>query len=182
MPGKDLEAFEQRVRGELHENIIPFWLKHAVDNEHGGFIGQMSNDLVAEERAHKGLILNTRLLWTFSALQRSEPDPRFLELAHRAYGYLEKHFWDDRFGGAFWRVDHQGDLLDDKKKIYGQAFCVYALSEYCLATGDPTALERAREMFGLIERHSHDVAHGGTSRRASAIGRSLRTLGLARRT
>jgi mannobiose 2-epimerase len=51
--------------------------------------------------------------------------------------------------------------VDDKKKIYGQAFYVYALSEYHLATQHAPALARAQELFELIERYSYDGAHGG---------------------
>ena len=51
--------------------------------------------------------------------------------------------------------------LDDKKKIYGQAFYVYALAEHYQAVGDPTSLERAKELFGLIETHSRDRTGGG---------------------
>lgn len=161
MSGPDVGTFRKRVHHELHRDIIPFWLTHAVDDEHGGFIGQMSNDLTVDRTAHKGLILNARLLWTFSALSRFEPDGRHLGLARRAYDYLDEHFWDERFGGAFWRVDHRGRPLDDKKKIYGQAFYVYALSEFHLATRHAAALERAQELFTLIERHSSDATHGG---------------------
>jgi len=161
MCGVDVEAFEQRVRDELYGNILPFWLTRAVDDEHGGFIGQMSNDLRVDKTAHKGLILNARLLWTFAGLHRFEPNAKYLDLARRAYGYLDKYFWDNRFGGAFWCVDHRGRLVDDKKKIYGQAFYVYALSEYHLATQDAAALDRARVLFQLIEQHSHDSTHGG---------------------
>jgi len=161
MPGSDLKAFERRLRDELFDNVVPFWLKHVVDEKHGGFIGRMSNELVVDERAPKGLILNARLLWTFAALYRFESDPRFLELAQRACDYLDQHFWDEQCGGVFWCVDHRGELLDDKKKIYGQAFYLYALSEFHLATGDAGALARASELFELIERHSHDDVHGG---------------------
>ncbi len=161
MSGPDLREFRQRVRDELYGDIIPFWIKHGFDREHGGFIGYMSNDLVVDPRAYKGLILNARLLWTFSSMSRFDPDPLYLDLALRAYQNLNENFWDERFGGAFWCLDAQGRLLDDKKKIYGQAFCVYALSEYCLATDDPAALERAKALFGLIEQHSHDATGGG---------------------
>jgi mannobiose 2-epimerase len=161
MHPRDIETFRRRVDDELHGNIIPFWLTHAVDNEHGGFIGQMANDLVVDATAPKGLILNARLLWTFAALSRFQADAQYLELARRAYDYLDECFWDDRFGGACWRVDHRGRLADDKKKIYGQAFYVYALAEYYLVTEDAAALTRAQQMFELIEQHSHDNAHGG---------------------
>jgi mannobiose 2-epimerase len=156
-----IDTFERRVRDELYKDIIPFWLTHAVDDDYGGFIGQMSNDLTVDPTADKGLTLNARLLWTFSALSRFEASAKHLELARRAYDYLEERFWDERFGGAFWCVDHLGRLADDKKKIYGQAFYVYALSEYYRATEHAAALERAQELFELIERHSYDGVDGG---------------------
>ncbi|HNY76971.1 MAG: AGE family epimerase/isomerase [Sedimentisphaerales bacterium] len=165
MAGREIESFRRRVAAELHEDILPFWLEHCVDHEHGGFIGRMSNELSVDRQANKGLILNARLLWTFSTLCRSEivgaNDDSPLQLARRAYDYLEQHFWDDRFGGAFWQVDCRGALADDKKKIYGQAFYIYALSEYFLATGESAALERAQALFDLIEKHSCDMANGG---------------------
>ena len=55
------------ARRELLEDILPFWRRHAVDERRGGFIGQMSNDLHVQDDAPKGLILNARILWTFSA-------------------------------------------------------------------------------------------------------------------
>jgi mannobiose 2-epimerase len=100
----------------------------------------MSNDLTVAPTADKGLILNAGLLWTFSALSRFEVNAKYVELARRAYDFLDEHFWDDRFGGAFWSVDARGRVVDDKKKICGRAFYVYALSEYYLATQRATAL------------------------------------------
>jgi mannobiose 2-epimerase len=70
-------------------------------------------------------------------------------------------FWDTPAGGAFWQLDDAGRVIDDSKKIYGQAFCVYALAEYHRAFGSPSALARAQELFGLIDRHAHDPRHGG---------------------
>jgi cellobiose epimerase len=158
---KDIEAFQKRVKSELYDNIIPFWQKHTVDNEFGGFVGHVGLDLKIDKRANKGLILNARILWTFAAMYRFDADPKHLELAKRAYDYLNEYFRDKQFGGVFWQVDYRGQCADDSKKIYGQAFYIYALAEYYLATKDAGALERANEMFELIEKHSFDKANTG---------------------
>jgi mannobiose 2-epimerase len=50
---------------------------------------------------------------------------------------------------------------DDNKKIYGEAFYIYALSEYHLAFNSPRALARAKELFELLESHAHDAKNGG---------------------
>jgi mannobiose 2-epimerase len=82
-------------------------------------------------------------------------------MAERAFEVVTKRFWDEQFGGAFWRLDDAWNIIDDSKKIYGQAFCIYALSEYHRAFGDSDALNRATGLFELIERHSHDPDYGG---------------------
>jgi mannobiose 2-epimerase len=154
--------FEEALRHELETNLIPFWLDGRVlDQEHGGFIGLMSNDGRIDPRAPKALILNTRLLWTYSRLYRYRPDPAFKDRAQRAYDALEAQFRDRLYGGAFWQVDFRGQPQDDKKKIYGQAFAIYSLCEYSRALGIPAGLEWARQVYERIEAHSRDQAQGG---------------------
>ena len=161
MSSKTIQQFSAAVKKELENNLIPFWLEKAIDSEHGGFIGQMSNDGTIDPEAPKGLILNTRILWTFSALYRFYQDSRFRDMAQLAYDYLEAYFRDTSFGGVFWLLDHNGHPLDNKKKIYGQAFYIYALAEYYQAFEDSSALDRAMETFDLIETHSRDRTCGG---------------------
>lgn len=155
------QAFRRRVEAELREDILPFWMKYAPDREHGGFVGYMSNDLAVNQRAEKGLILNTRILWTFSHAFRLYGEAPLLGMARRAYEYLTRCFFDESYGGYFWTVDYLGQPLDMKKKIYGQAFALYALTEYYRATDEPAALKSARELFDLIERSSFDPVYGG---------------------
>jgi cellobiose epimerase len=156
-----VKTFAESVARELNERLLPFWLEHVVDTAHGGFIGRMANDGTIDPEAPKGLILNARLLWTYSALSRSNQDPHCRELAERAYDTLEQRFWDREYGGAFWQLDRDGRILDAQKKIYGQAFCIYALAEHYRAFGMGAALERAQQLFNLIEIHSRDRVNGG---------------------
>jgi cellobiose epimerase len=149
------------IERELHDNLLPFWRERSLDHAGGGFVAEMANNGTLSESASKGLILNARLLWTFSALYRELDDDRDLTLARRAYDYLQKYFHDREHGGYVWRVGKDGSVLDSSKKIYGQAFCIYALSEYYHATGDTAALNAATELCNLIEQHAHDTSHGG---------------------
>ncbi len=154
-------ALRSAIEGELRTNLLPFWRTRSVDAARGGFIGEMTADGVVNPGAEKGLVLNARYLWTFAALNRQLGDPCDLELAHRAYDYLEAVFRDREHGGYAWRVDASGRATDLSKKVYGQAFCIYALAEYHLATGEPRALDTARDLYGLVERHARDTRLGG---------------------
>lgn len=146
---------------ELLEDILPFWRRYAVDERRGGFIGQMSNDLHVDEDAPKGLILNARILWTFSAAYAYRQDKRDRTLARRAYAYLMDHFLDKGHGGYFWELDPNGAVRDDKKKVYGEAFCIYALAEYFRVFHEPAALRQAMTVFDLIEAHARDRQYAG---------------------
>jgi mannobiose 2-epimerase len=146
---------------ELRFDILPFWLKYTIDDEYGGFRGQIANDLTIDPHAAKGLILNARILWTFSKAFSVYRDPLFLATARRAYEYLIRFFWDPEFGGYFWMVDFEGRPIDTKKRIYGQAFTVYALAEYYRAMDDPEILAKALSLCQKIEAASHDAKRGG---------------------
>jgi mannobiose 2-epimerase len=156
-----VQDLRQKVETELLSNILPFWLKYTVDEEYGGFRGQISNDLTIDPHAAKGLILNARILWTFSKAFTVYRDPIYLATARRAYEYLDRYFWDHEFGGVYWMLDYLGQPKDTKKRIYGQAFTVYALAEYYHASGDPEALAKAMRMVEQIESTGHDDEHGG---------------------
>jgi mannobiose 2-epimerase len=149
------------VESELLSDILPFWLEHTIDEEHGGFRGRISNDLTIDSRADKGIILNARILWTFSRAYRAYRDPVYLATAQRAYEYLTRFFWDQEFGGVYWMLDVDGRPRDTKKRIYAQAFTVYSLAEYFHSTGDADALAKAMRMVEKIESSGHDATHGG---------------------
>jgi mannobiose 2-epimerase len=69
--------------------------------------------------------------------------------------------WDRRHGGYFWQVAADGGVEVDRKQVYGQAFAIYALVELYRASGDRAPLERALELFRLVQARAHDGAHGG---------------------
>jgi mannobiose 2-epimerase len=156
-----VDGWRERVERELLGDILPFWLNHAVDHEFGGFRGQIANDFTIDPLAHKGLILNARILWTFAKAYRVYGDEVYLRTARRAYEYLRQYFWDAEFGGMYWMADHLGNPVETKKRIYGQAFTVYALAEYAAASAEKEPLQKAIALHRMIEDASHDSKNGG---------------------
>lgn len=156
-----LSGLKQQVKQELTHNILPFWMQKMKDTENGGFYGRIDgNDRVVAD-APKGGILNARILWTFSAAYNSLFDAKYLETATRAKEYIFEHFFDTEYGGTYWSLDYSGKPLDTKKQIYSQAFFIYALSEYYLASGDGKCREAAIMLFSLIEKYSFDSEQNG---------------------
>ena len=51
-------------------------------------------------------------------------------------------------------VDAQGQPLNTRKQIDGQAFTIYGLSEYYRATNNAQAFKLCLELFEWVEKHS----------------------------
>ncbi|MCP9765687.1 AGE family epimerase/isomerase [Lacihabitans soyangensis] len=154
------ESFKVEIQSEL-DNILKFWVLHSIDEEYGGFIGKMDSKGKIFQKSPKGAVLNARILWTFSAAFNETNNLEYLELARRAYHYIQKCFRDNQYNGVFWSVDFQGNPLDTRKQIYGQAFTIYGLAEYYKITKDLSALQFAKELFYFIEKYSFDPINGG---------------------
>jgi mannobiose 2-epimerase len=150
-----------QIENELRTDILPFWLQRTRDREHGGFFGEIRNDLTVKKGAPRGALLTSRILWTFSAAYRRYKDPACLEMARWAYDDLLARFWDNEQGGLFWSIHADGKPLETRKVVYGQAFGIYALTEYHRATGDRAPLDRAIALYRAIESHGHDLTHRG---------------------
>ena len=149
-----MSSLMEEVRRELTGRIIPFW-QGLRDEERGGYIGLVDFDLTRHPEAVKGCILNSRILWFFSEAYRLLKDEALLEEAHHAYGML-KLMTDQQNGGVFWALNADCTVADGTKHTYNQAFAIYALSAYFSVSKNPYALERAKELFRVIETKCRD--------------------------
>lgn len=161
MSNTEAQTYVSRVEKELKENILRFWLEHTRDEKRGGFFGEISYDLKVSADATRGALLAARILWTFSAAYRHFPQAEYLEMAKWAYDDLMDHFWDEQHGGFFWAGDADGTPTNTRKQVYGQAFGIYALTEYYRVTQDPVALDRAIQVYKLLEKHARERQFGG---------------------
>lgn len=156
-----LAAMAEQVKADLEGNILPFWMKYITDEENGGYYGYAANNLEIDEKAPKGCILNSRILWTYSAAYRAYGCEAYRRAADHAFLFMKKAFWDDRNEGLFWMADYRGNPIDKKKQIYNIAFGIYGLSEYFRAFGSRESLDMAVNLFKVIEKYSLDSVYGG---------------------
>jgi mannobiose 2-epimerase len=156
-----LSALASAMERDLRENVLPFWKGRVPDTTHGGFLGQMADDLTVDPTGPKGGVLHARILWTFAAAFRHYGEASCREMADRALWYLLTRFWDETHGGVYWMLDREGRPLVDRKQTYALAFAVYALAEHHRATGDVEARERAVQLYRTMEEHATDPVHGG---------------------
>lgn len=138
----------EEIKKHVTEEIIPFW-KSFRDDNFGGFYGEMDYDLKLYQKADKGCILNSRILWFFSNAYLTLKDETCLEYAKHSYEFLKNAFYDKENGGVFWSVTYDGKPEDDSKHTYNQSFAIYALASYYDASKDQEALKLA---YGLVDK------------------------------
>ena len=153
------EAFRKEILDNLTVNILPFWL--SLKDPHGGFYPEASGTGSVNPDAERGVILNARIIWAFSAAYRHLRKREYLLAAAHAKEYFLEHFVDHKYGGVYWTVDKDGKRADSKAQLYAQAFAIYGLSEFCRAKEDDEALKCAVNLFRIIEKDFRDKVNGG---------------------
>ncbi len=160
MDNHKITVLRESLASELNA-MLGFWQSKTPDREYGGFVGQIDGQGITNHHHPKGIILNTRILWTFSRANIFYGDDRYEQECLRAFDYLVNHFQDKDHGGFFWELDHLGNPTNKRKQVYAQAFAIYAFSAYYQYCGKQEVLDLAFSLFRLIEDKAWDHAHEG---------------------
>ena len=173
MTENKLQVYRSEVENEL-KRILGYWSRFTSDAGSGGFFGRIDEDNNADTTAPKGSVLNSRILWTFSAAYNQIRNKEYREIASRAFLYFFEYFIDRDYGGVFWTVDYLGQPLDAKKQVYALAFAIYGLSEYSKFDETGEAIAQAIELFRRLEKSAFDKERAGY---IEAFSRDWKALG-----
>jgi len=154
------QDWSEAFRENLEKCILRFWIDHAIDFEYGGVIGWLDRNGSPSKPGTKSLVVQTRVVWTFSAAYQHNPQRIYQEIASHALKFLRERMWDSHHGGFNWLVDREGRLTEDKKQIYGQSFAMFGLAEFAQAFNDPISRQEALELFHLVDDRAHDKVNG----------------------
>ncbi|MBC2606786.1 AGE family epimerase/isomerase [Pelagicoccus albus] len=153
-----LLKLQSDLKTELFENILPYWHRLRTTDS---FISALDSANQPMANVDLGVIMVSRLLWTYSRAFHLYGNPECKALADHAKHVLTTRFEDKEHGGYYWTVDASGQAAESKKQCYAQAFCIYAFSEHFQATGESDSLERAEKLFDLVEAKAWDSQKGG---------------------
>jgi len=147
----------------LNKNIASFWYSKSLDRQNGGYTINFGPDGRLKGEGTKMLVSQARTVWLFSRTARAGyGGDDYIEAADHGYRFLREKMWDSENGGFYWEVDATGDSkLKPRKHLYGQAFALYAVSEFYLASGRKDVLDFAVRFFNLLEAKSYDKTYGG---------------------
>lgn len=156
-----LQAAYQEISGHLNRELLPFWESHGVDEVYGGYLTTFDENGRVKEDEDKYIVTQTRMIWGYSAFARKLGHTEYLPKARQGVEFFIRHFWDETYGGWYWKTARDGSLLDNGKVVYGQTFAIYALAEYTLASGDQIGKEYACKTFDLLQKYCADTLYGG---------------------
>lgn len=155
-----LEGYSKGVETEL-VSILDWWTHHINNPANCFYYGEINSKNEPDAEAPIGLVLQSRLLWTFSAAFKHTQNHQYLKAANQAYDALTQKFYDNKNGGMYWSVHPNGQVASDKKQAYGIAFAIYGLSAYYEVTLDAGALKKATDLYTSLEKHFFDSEFGG---------------------
>jgi N-acylglucosamine 2-epimerase len=177
---QQIDEYISVYRDGLLNDIIPFWMRHSIDREQGGYLTSLDRDGTVVD-TDKAVWLHSRFVWMLSALYNSvgrygvEPDPQWLEIARHGIDFLDAHAFDDD-GRVFYLLTREGKPLAKLNNPFSEFYTTSAIAAYAQATGDSALLQRAEDLFRL-GLHYLDTP-GLLSSMPYAENRSLKNIGL----
>ena len=139
-------------RDGLMEDTLPFWIKHCVDREYGGFTICLDRDGTIID-TDKGMWSQGRFTWLLSHLYNTvEKRDEWLELAKHGIDFIRRYGFDED-GRMWFQVTRDGHPIRKRRYISTEVFGVAALAEYGRAANDDQARQEALDLYKLIIRY-----------------------------
>lgn len=149
----DYQEFLRIYRDGLLDDTLPFWIKHGVDREWGGFITALDRDGSVLD-TDKSVWQQGRFTWLLAKLYNTvQPRQQWLELAQHGAQFLEQHCFDSRDGRMWFHLDRQGRPIRKRRYAFSEAFAAIAFGELAKATGSERYAELARATFQTFVNH-----------------------------
>ena len=144
-----LQTWAASYRDDLTRNILPFWMEHGLDREHGGVYTCVNRD--------GSLIDGTKSVWfqgrfgfiAAYAYNHIERNPEWLAASKSCIDFIEQHCTDTD-GRMFFEVSAEGTPLRKRRYVFSETFAAIAMSEYAIASGDKSYAEKALDLFRRI--------------------------------
>ena len=146
-----LNYWASLYREDLTQNILPFWLEHGWDKEHGGVYTCVDREGRLMDST-KSVWFQGRFAFTCCfAYNNVEKRPEYLEAAKSTLDFIEAHCFDtDR--RMYFEVAADGTPLRKRRYIFSESFAAIAMAEYSLATGSREYAEKALAVFKDMRR------------------------------
>lgn len=148
-------AYAEQYRTALLDDVIPFWMRHSLDREHGGYVTCLARDGAVYD-TDKFVWLQARQVWTFAMLyNRVAKEDAWLEAALHGATFLRTHGFDDK-GDWYFALTREGTPLVQPYNIFSDCFAAMAFGQLAIATGDEEAACLAIRTYRNILRRQRN--------------------------
>lgn len=148
---QDFKALANQYKQALLEDVLPFWQKHSIDWEKGGYftcLDRAGNVFDTD----KFIWLQNRQVWIFSMLYNQlEKRDDWLKIAANGANFLAQH-GRDREGNWYFALTREGQPLVQPYNIFSDCFAAMAFSKYALASGEDWAKDVALQAYHNVLR------------------------------
>jgi N-acylglucosamine 2-epimerase len=146
VPISRLTELRQQYRAMLFENVVPWWEKHSLDRECGGYFSCL--DRIGKPWAtDKYSWMTGREIWMFSHLyNHHQPNPAWLDAARLGAHFALKHAFLPE-GKMFFRLTRDGRPLSKVLSVYSELFTAIGLAELSRAAQDESLWAKALAMY-----------------------------------
>jgi len=149
IPKDRAETLCEIYREALLDDVIPWWMEHSLDREHGGYYSLLERD-GSTWSTDKYMWMNARQIWMLSHLYNTvEQRPEWLDAARLGVDFMTRYAMKDD-GKMHFRLDREGNSRSEVLSLYTEVFGAIAMAEYAKASGDQTYWDRAIAMYDFL--------------------------------
>ena len=146
------------MRDFLLNNVLPFWMKNAIDYDCGGLYNMIDRE-GGVYGTDKNVWFAGRTLYTYSlAYNELDKNEEYLKIAENMYNFLPKCELDES-GRLPFIASRDGRALVVDNAYYSETFAAIGCAEYYIATGKRDAWKNAEKYFDIAYRlYKEDLA------------------------
>ncbi len=144
-----LVALRQQYRSAMFDDVTPWWLRHSLDRQCGGYYSLLDRD-GRPWATDKYMWMTGREIWMFSHIYNHyQANPEWLEAARWGADFLLRHaFLPD--GKMYFRLSREGKPRSKVLSTYTEVFGSIALAELSRAAGDESLWAKAMAMYDYL--------------------------------
>lgn len=178
----DFKQLSEQYRRELLDRVMPFWMRHSIDHELGGYFTCMERDGTVYD-TDKFVWLQGREVWMLATLYNRGAELGADEATRRAWleaaiagaEFLRRHGHDGQLNWYF-SLTREGAPLVEPYNIFSYTFAVIAFGQLYKATGREEYARIAKETFDIVLRRASNPK--GRWSKAAPGARALKTFDL----
>ena len=166
----------------LVDEVLPFWIDHGVDLEHGGVRTCLDRDgRVLDD--DKGVWQQFRFAWVLArCLRVLEPREEWRSALDRVMDFGRAHAFDED-GRMFFHLDRTGRPIRKRRYAYSECFAAMAFAEVAALDQDASLAAEAETLFRTARRVMTEpgamVPKGTSVRPGKPFGHPMISLGVA---